>query len=54
VPFKTRKLHQKNHFLNHSMWDKLGQWDPNTFSKIEAQTQRIWSDCLGVPLLASC
>ncbi len=21
------------------MWDKLGQWDPNTFSRIEAQTQ---------------
>jgi hypothetical protein len=21
------------------MWDKLGQWDPNTFSRIEAQIQ---------------
>ncbi len=39
MPFKTRNLHKKNHVLNHSMWDKLGQWDPNTFSRIEAQTQ---------------
>jgi len=25
--------------INHSMYDKLGQWDPNTFSRIETQTQ---------------
>jgi hypothetical protein len=39
VPVKTRKLHKKNYILNHSTWDKLGQQDPNTFSRIEAQTQ---------------
>jgi hypothetical protein len=42
MPFKTKKLHQKNHFLSHSMWDKLGHWDPNTFSKIEAQIQNTF------------
>jgi len=44
VPCKSRKLHKNNHFLNHSrLWDKLGQWDPNTFSKIEAQIQSAFA-----------
>jgi hypothetical protein len=44
VPFKFGKLHQKNHFLNHNtLWDKLGQWDPNTFSRIEAQIQSTFA-----------
>jgi hypothetical protein len=25
--------------MKHKVWDKLGQWDPNTFSRIEAQIQ---------------
>ncbi len=28
--------------MNHNIWDKLGQWDPNTFSKIEVQTQNTF------------
>jgi hypothetical protein len=23
--------------MKHKVWDKLGQWDSNTFSKIDAQ-----------------
>ncbi len=28
--------------MNHNIWDKLGQWDPNTLSKIEVQTQNTF------------
>jgi hypothetical protein len=26
----------------HNIWDKLGQWDSNTFSRIEVQTQNTF------------
>jgi hypothetical protein len=49
------KLHKKNHSWNHNMRDKLGQWDPNTSSNIEAQTQSaFWSNYLRVPLVTRC
>ncbi len=49
------KLHLKNHFLNHKMWDKLDQLESkHTFKVWNSNSNHIWNDYLGVPLMARC